>query len=646
MKSKLFACVIILLAIQMSVLGVTRAVPVLYSTIQEAVDAAQAGDTILVQQNIFNDGNPYTVTGPNGVTIGPGLHGLTIKSYTPTDPNCVADTIIDCAGSSRAFTLLDDPGAEIIIEGFTIINGMATGPVGADGAALPDPNDPNGPPIPSNGEDALGFGYGGAIKIGAGNAPIIRNCVFSNCQVYGAQGGAGLVGFVFPPTDPNDPNELPIIINSSNGGKGDGSGFGGAIYCDLESTPTIVDCFFSSNFAFGGLGGAGGDAGISDDPNIPMNGGNGGDGEGGGQGGAIYADRMSDPNILRCAFTTNTVSGPVGGIGGQAPIDPNASGAAGNGGNITLNGMCRGGAIYYETAVSNDLNLSTFRFNESVEFGGAIFCDTGTILSINPGCMFEFNHAVLSGGALGIELSIVNINSVSLLSNRTDGDGGAIYAGAGAELYLLGSSLSSNTAVSGGAITAEAGAIVEIDSCALGLNIATDNGGAVNAKCQLSIKSSSFSSNRAILGGAVYGEGVEAFGDGLFVDCTIRSNTAENTGGGICLQSGRPGLPLKIVNCEIADNSVLSPTGWGGGFAGILVETVFENCRILRNSSSLSGGGIHLFLPYDTQVKNCLFVDNSAYSDGGAISSNYPDSDKVNLSFSNCTFVDNTLLWC
>ena len=673
MKSRLFACVIVLLAIQMSAFAAAvRVVPTQqYPTIQSAVTASQDGDMVVVQRISANGGNNYTVPGPNlanpggGITIPAGVANLTIRSYTPADPCCVADTVIDCGNSGRAFNFVDDQQCQVIIEGFTIINGRAVGPIGIPADTPPltpayDPSDPN----TWVGQSVVGDGMGGAIYIGSANtpgvsiSPVIRNCVFQNCHVYGAVGGGGARGPVI--TDPNF-GEIGDSMPGGRGGDGDGNGLGAAIYCGIASTPTVINCIFSNNFAHGGIGGAGGNSANVAADKYP---GRGGNGIGNGQGGAIYADQLSDPNITRCTFTSNTATVGVGGAGGlhgsgkiddaDHPVFDGTNGSALN------NGMRNGGAVYYNTQSSNNLNSSTFEHNNADDSGGAIYCASGSILNINAGCVFNHNQALNgSGGALGADaLCIFDIHDTKFLSNYAWFDGGAINAGAGCNIYISNSSLNANTAGvddgvnftwgDGGAISTTGGSVLEINLCSFGLNKATQYGGAVSAigdaqRCKAAMYSTSVISNQALLGGGIYFDKFQPIDPSvgnpnpdLLANCTFISNLGEDAGGGMYLVDNSVGFGSRIVDCDITDNSVFGGYASGGGAYLNSVESTFENCRILRNSSSGSGGSIYFIAPYTTEVKNCLFVDNSAVNDGSAISSNF------NINYSLVQFTNNT----
>ena len=125
------------------VVGADIYVPIQYATIQEAVDAAQVGDVIVVA-----DG---TYTGEGNRNIDFDGKEITLRSQ-----NGPATCVIDGEGVSRGFLLQYYEGPETLIEGFTVVNGT--------------------------------LGLGGAIKCRY-SAPTIRNCVFENCSAT-SYGGA------------------------------------------------------------------------------------------------------------------------------------------------------------------------------------------------------------------------------------------------------------------------------------------------------------------------------------------------------------------------------------------------------------------------------------------------------------------------
>jgi hypothetical protein len=104
-----FACILALVVAAFAQAGTIR-VPGNYPTIQQAIDVAQTGDTVLVYDGIYTgDGNKNL-----------DFKG---KKITVTSLNGPASTIIDCEGSGRAFYFHSGETPDSVLSGFTIRNG-------------------------------------------------------------------------------------------------------------------------------------------------------------------------------------------------------------------------------------------------------------------------------------------------------------------------------------------------------------------------------------------------------------------------------------------------------------------------------------------------------------------------------------------
>ena len=150
-----------------------------YLTIQEGMDAASHGDTVLVASG--------TYTGPGNRNL-----SVTSKSIVIMSESGLGSTIIDCESVDRAFYFRSTgQDTSLVIKGFWIRNGYT--------------NDYNGAGIIFHGvgaivedclfTDCVASHNGGALSVGYNSYPIpvkVRNCVFErNTATY--RGGAALV---------------------------------------------------------------------------------------------------------------------------------------------------------------------------------------------------------------------------------------------------------------------------------------------------------------------------------------------------------------------------------------------------------------------------------------------------------------------
>ncbi|MBN2269708.1 MAG: right-handed parallel beta-helix repeat-containing protein [Sedimentisphaerales bacterium] len=195
-------------------------VPSEYPTIQEAIDWAEAGDTVILAPGIY--------TGEGNRDVDFLGKAITVRSTDPTDFTIVAATVIDCEGSlddrHRGFIFQNGEDANSVISGLTIRGGY---------------------------ED-----YGGAVYCYRLPGPAIRYCTIA-ANTACAGGGIYIAGEVGSPVIENCiiagnramPNPNYWVLEEGHGGGIFFAGYGGWWYGDNSSRPTIANCTISGNIA-------------------------------------------------------------------------------------------------------------------------------------------------------------------------------------------------------------------------------------------------------------------------------------------------------------------------------------------------------------------------------------------------------------
>lgn len=268
--------------------------------IQDALDTAQSGDVITVQDGIYK--------GERNRNLNFNQKALTLKSENGSE-NC----IIDCELSGRG-VFFNQEGDNDILDGFTIQNAMK------------------------------GYETGGAIRLQQ-SSPTIRNCILKDSR---ARNGAGIYSVASNPVIENCKilnNEVNVtgaglffynsnatikdcvISGNHTGGNGGGiygdrgadinisntvisgnsAGYGGGVYGVSGCVPTLVDCEINNNSAEHAGGGFYLYYSSAIIENCFIN------GNSAPQVGGIYSFKGSAPVITNCVITNNTSSQYAGG---------------------------------------------------------------------------------------------------------------------------------------------------------------------------------------------------------------------------------------------------------------------------------------------------------------------------------------------
>jgi hypothetical protein len=335
-------------------------VPDDYLTIQEAIDAAVNGDTILVA-----DGTWTGVGNKNLDFLG---KMLTLRSASGDRDLC----IVDCEDDGRLATI--DPEDTVTFESMTVRNGSAT--------------------------------IGAAVLFNFGSGATFDDCIFESCDAA-SNGGAML-------TSGGSVSITGCELRGNTAG-----GFGGAIIAvntELTLTDTVFDqnsadsdggvrlqggeatvtrCIFTGNAAIDGGGGGlrtrNGNRLICTDSTFTGN-----SADPGGGGGILVNWNHPDTRISGCRFTNNTCTGGGGGIGvssGAGPGLPEIRDCTFEG-NVAL---WRGGGLFFRGVGATLVENVLFTDNQATQAGAAVAVDPDNAPRFHN-CTLVGNQSFSGGG--------------------------------------------------------------------------------------------------------------------------------------------------------------------------------------------------------------------------------------------------------
>ncbi|MHC4943325.1 MAG: right-handed parallel beta-helix repeat-containing protein, partial [Planctomycetota bacterium] len=355
----------VLLIILGNVQGATIYVPDSYPTIQGAIDAASAGDTIIVEpgtyvENIDFLGKAVTLMSEQGADV----------------------TAIDGNHAGRVVTCQSGEGADSVLDGFTITNGY-----------VKDDN-------------------GGGMYIWYSD-PTVKNCTFSDNKAespYDDSNGGGMYNESSNPTVTN----CTFTYNSAGGGGG---------MCNMESSPTVIDCTFSYNGTGAhGLSGWGG--GMLNCSNSSPTVTNSTFSYNGGTGGGMCNYESSNPTVTGCNFSNNHAPGGYqhAGYGGgmhNSYSNPTVTNCIFSKNSATSGYFYGGTGGGLSNSYSNPLVVNCL-FSENKVSGGSGGGISGGGTMIN--CIFSGNTADYGGGIAGS----ATITNCSFSGNTANESGGGI----------------------------------------------------------------------------------------------------------------------------------------------------------------------------------------------------------------------------
>ena len=220
-------------------------VPADHTTIQAAIGASSAGDTILVQAGTYNEHINF-----NGKAVTLGSLFLTTG-----DDSHIAATIINGSGSGTCVKFTSGESSTSVLSGFTVTNGSAYYGAGiyCQGTSPTLTN-----LVISNNHGLVGDSYGGGLCCMDNTNPTCTNLTFTGNDanegggVYCHNNGeASFYNCVFTDNTSSHGGAMQIsysdpYIEYSVFYEND-SPFGGAVYVYNYSTPEFVNCTFSDN---------------------------------------------------------------------------------------------------------------------------------------------------------------------------------------------------------------------------------------------------------------------------------------------------------------------------------------------------------------------------------------------------------------
>lgn len=557
-----------------------------FTTLQPALDAAQAGSEIWVAAGMYKPSKLIQATQEiqyktfqlkHGVGIYGGFAGIeTERDQRSRDPNL---TILsgDINGDDT------DVIGWMVPERFDNSYHVFYHPDGLnlDAAAILDGfTIKDGNPRVSYGTD---YHCGGGMFNGDGNCPTINNCIFKhNAAVY----GAGMYNAkLSSPTITRC-----IFMENAAGAKivQNEGGYGGGLY--TNSTNAIIsDCAFVNNTA------------ISQGAGILCQGqviltrctfqGNSSD-----KGGGLFLISSGAVTITYCVFHKNTAGRYGGGLysEGGSPSLSHCS-FLGNSAYYSGGGMYNKGGMPAILNCSFMQNITVHNLHE----GGAGMFNDGCCATIT-GCIFEANNTTYpenegawnapGGGITNYKNSNGLIVRCSFLRNSAGGGGG---------IYNSGSS-------------------PVVRDCTFTENSAGGRGGCGGGMATFHYNPIQY----------VGGESIPSYP--IVIDCIFERNYTEGihsyAPGGGGMYGG-----YKAINCLFKQNI---SAGFGGGAAHCdnVIDCIFEH-----NEAAEGGGGIEAA----RNVSNCIFSNNKAAQGGAMTLTSYKEQGSINITDS--LFLKNTV---
>jgi predicted outer membrane repeat protein len=453
-------------------------VPSEHPTIQAGIDAADAGDTVVVACGTYYEHSIRMDEGvvlrsetgeASCVTIDVSGHSNGIWCLSLNQPTrIIGFTITGAVGNALALR-----SSDVTIENCRFWRNFTPDPAGG-GAVLCGYGFCAPSLINCRFDENVSLGEGGGLHSQSSD-PTLIDCVFSRNVAVRHGGGARFA------------HGFPTLIRCTFADDST-SAWGGGLYV-AQATATLLDCVFTGCRADSGSGGLHFSSsgvlasGCRFEQNRTFHAGGGGASfhvsvatierttftgntsyaEGGG------ADfNLSDVTMTECVFTANdAANGSGGGMNAGNTLGTvdgcsflgNSSNQAGGGfhsGSSPLsltnsvfedNNAPRGGGLSYGDSPGL-VDGCAFRRNHATNNGGGM--NTSLVDPIIRNCVFEENTAAGPGGGVSTYRSRPEISSCVFANNTSEGTGGGIFSNVDSRPTILSCTFSGNAAIDGG----------------------------------------------------------------------------------------------------------------------------------------------------------------------------------------------------
>lgn len=560
-----------------------------YSTLQDAIDGAKAGNEVVLQKN--HKGNIKIAE-----WIKLNLNGNKIEgnvdvdlSGTSQDGETTVDKKVEISGGTitgateSGVTIKDAGDTNVLLKDLTIEDNKGTQGGGVhiensqnvtiDHCIIRDNKTTE---VSENGSDVSVGAGGGVFVSDNSHVTITDSKILDNT---GTRGGGIYTEHSTVEVVEKSEIKNNIATDVPSGASNSNKGLGGGIY-SFDSTLTVTDSTISDNEAKGSTSLI-----ISNDGELSSSTlGNGG-------GGICAVGKKSDVTLDKVTVTGNKATS-------------NVSTNLGAGGGIEAQG---GSLTVKDSTISN---------NNARGNGGGIFSAEGNVLDVS-GSTIQGNKGNNGGGIHTGEArdpsktpSKATITDTKVLENEAigSGEGGGVYVGTRADATLKGCTVANNKSVStGGGIAAKLGTVTLDDT--------------------------TVENNQAVNGGGLFHLGIAVPGSlTLQNGSIIRNNTASSMGGGLFLWGN---VGLKSENSEISGNKALYGAGiaasqYTADYASPKLELVDTKVNNNGDASTVMGGGIYAAQGVVLNAKNTKFLGNTAKSGGGILLWNNSSADLNN----------------